>query len=90
MHVGLYARVSTHDQHTLPMQREAMQTYIASRGWTVVKNVEDVGSGVVERPQREALMPSGPPPRDRCHRGVAAGSVGSLLGRPRGDALRAE
>ncbi len=56
MHVGLYARVSTHDQHTLPMQREAMQTYVESRGWTVVKNVEDVGSGVVERPQREALM----------------------------------
>ena len=56
MRVGLYARVSTHDQHTLPMQREAMQTYVASRGWAVVKDVEDVGSGVVERPQREALM----------------------------------
>jgi putative DNA-invertase from lambdoid prophage Rac len=56
MRVGLYARVSTHDQHTLPMQREAMHTYIASRGWTLVKDVEDVGSGVTERPQRETLI----------------------------------
>ena len=56
MRVGLYARVSTHDQQTLPMQREAMQTYVARRGWAVVTDVEDVGSGVAERPPREALM----------------------------------
>jgi DNA invertase Pin-like site-specific DNA recombinase len=33
-----------------------MQVYVASRRWTVVRHVEDVGSGVAERPQREALM----------------------------------
>lgn len=56
MRVGLYARVSTHDQQTLPLQREAMQTYVASRGWAVVAHIEDVGSGVAERSKREALM----------------------------------
>jgi len=33
---GLYARVSTHDQKTLPMQNRAMREYAARRGWTVV------------------------------------------------------
>ena len=54
--MGLYARVSTHDQQTLPMQQEAMQAYVASRHWTIVAHIEDVGSGAVERPQRDALM----------------------------------
>jgi DNA invertase Pin-like site-specific DNA recombinase len=56
MRAGLYARVSKHDQHTLPLQREATHRYISSRGWTVVANIEDVGSGVAERPLREALL----------------------------------
>src|SRR5688500_12572823 len=55
MRAGLYARVSKHDQHTLPLQREATHRYISSRGWTVVANIEDIGSGVAERPLREAL-----------------------------------
>jgi len=33
-----------------------MQAYVASRGWAVVKDVEDTGSGVTERPQRETLI----------------------------------
>jgi len=33
-----------------------MQAYVASRGWAVVKDVEDIGSGVTERPQRETLI----------------------------------
>lgn len=56
MRVGLYARVSTHDQHTLPLQQEAMQAYVTTRGWTCVMDVEDVGSGVAERPQRASLI----------------------------------
>lgn len=56
LRVGLYARVSTHDQQTLPLQLEAMRTYITSRGWTLVLQVEEVGSGVRDRPQREQLM----------------------------------
>src|SRR5262249_56654683 len=54
--VGLYARVSTLDQHTLALQREAIQTYATTRGWPIVRQVEDIGSGVRERPQREALL----------------------------------
>lgn len=37
MRVGLYARVSTHDQHTLPLQQQAMQAYVdTSRMWPLV------------------------------------------------------
>jgi len=32
---GLYARVSTQDQQTLPMQNRAMREYAARRGWTM-------------------------------------------------------
>ena len=42
---GLYARVSTHDQQTLPMQNRALREYAARRGWTVVMQVKEVGSG---------------------------------------------
>jgi putative DNA-invertase from lambdoid prophage Rac len=56
MRVGLYARVSTHDQQTLGLQVEAMRSYVRDRGWTLDREVQDVGSGVKERPQREALL----------------------------------
>src|SRR4051794_17421521 len=54
--VGLYARVSTHDQQTLPLQLSAMREHAELRGWTLVTSVEDVGSGVRDRPRREDLM----------------------------------
>jgi putative DNA-invertase from lambdoid prophage Rac len=54
--VGLYARISTHDQQTLPLQVKAMRQYARRRSWKVVKAVEDVGSGASERPQREELI----------------------------------
>jgi putative DNA-invertase from lambdoid prophage Rac len=54
--VGLYARVSTHDQQTLPLQLSAMREHAERRGWAVVMTVEDVGSGVRERPMREDLI----------------------------------
>ena len=56
MRVGLYARVSTHDQQTLPLQREAMQEYADRRDWSVVLQIEDIGSGAKERPQRNVLL----------------------------------
>ena len=56
MRVGLYARVSTHDQQTLPLQREAMQEYADRRGWSVVLQIEDIGSGARERPERNVLL----------------------------------
>lgn len=54
--VGLYARVSTQDQQTLPLQREAMQQYVAARGWTVVQSIEEVASGASFRSEREKLI----------------------------------
>jgi DNA invertase Pin-like site-specific DNA recombinase len=54
--VGLYARVSTHDQQTLPLQMQAMQHYVRTRGWQVVLEVQEVHSGAVQRPQREPLL----------------------------------
>ena len=54
--VGLYARVSTQDQQTLPMQLRALRTYAKQRGWTLVQQIQDVGSGASDRPQREQLL----------------------------------
>jgi len=42
--VGLYARVSTHDQQTLPMQLAAMREYAKRRGWKVALEEKEVGS----------------------------------------------
>jgi putative DNA-invertase from lambdoid prophage Rac len=52
MRAAIYARVSTHDQHTIGMQVEAMAAYIKSRGWGLVRQVKDVGSGAKQRPDR--------------------------------------
>src|ERR1700727_1791031 len=54
--VGLYARVSTHDQKTLPLQMRAMREYSAKRGWEIAVQIKEVGSGAVERELREKLM----------------------------------
>ena len=53
---GLYARVSTHDQQTLPMQNRAMREYAARRGWAIARQVKEVGSGSSQRQLREKLM----------------------------------
>lgn len=54
--VGLYARVSTQDQQTLPMQSRAMREYAARRGWTIAMQVKEVGSGAAQRQRREELL----------------------------------
>jgi DNA invertase Pin-like site-specific DNA recombinase len=54
--VGLYARVSTLDQQTLPMQNRTMREYAARRGWTIVTQVREVGSGAAQREARERLL----------------------------------
>jgi putative DNA-invertase from lambdoid prophage Rac len=54
--VGLYARVSTHDQKTLPLQIRTMREYAAKRGWEIAVQIKEVGSGAVERQLRENLM----------------------------------
>lgn len=56
MKVGLYARVSTQEQQTLTLQRDAMAAYATQRGWSIVTIVEEVGSGSHARRQREELM----------------------------------
>jgi len=56
LRAGLYARVSTLDQQTLPMQMRAMRDYAANRGWTVAMQVKEVGSGAVQREQRQQLI----------------------------------
>ena len=53
---GLYARVSTHDQQTLPMQLDALKNYVARRGWIPAMEIQEVGSGAKERERREELM----------------------------------
>lgn len=54
--IGLYARVSTQDQQTIPLQLRAMRDYAATRGWTIVLQVKEVGSGASERELRQKLM----------------------------------
>ena len=54
--VGLYARVSTFDQHTIPLQIRALREYAARRGWTIAMQVKEVGSGAVQRQLREKLL----------------------------------
>lgn len=56
LRAGLYARVSTHDQQTLPMQNRAMREYAARRGWSIVLQVKEVGSGASQRQMRETLI----------------------------------
>lgn len=56
LRVGLYARISTHDQQTLPAQLSALRTYAKRRGWSVAMAVREVGSGAKRRPQREAML----------------------------------
>jgi putative DNA-invertase from lambdoid prophage Rac len=56
LRVGLYARISTHDQQTLPAQLTALRTYAKRRGWSVAMAVREIGSGAKRRAQREAMM----------------------------------
>jgi len=53
MKAGIYARVSTHDQHTLNMQIEAMKKYALARDWEIETEIAEIGSGAKDnRPQR--------------------------------------
>lgn len=56
MRAALYARVSTSGQQSVPAQLEALRDYARRRGWQVVMEVQEVGSGAKTRPKREALL----------------------------------
>jgi DNA invertase Pin-like site-specific DNA recombinase len=53
---GLYARVSTQDQQTIPMQTRALREYATRRGWTIALQVKEIGSGTSQRERREQLL----------------------------------
>ncbi|MBV8068852.1 MAG: recombinase family protein [Acidobacteriaceae bacterium] len=53
---GLYARFSTNEQQTLPMQLRALREYVDRRGWTVALQVREIGSGAAKRQAREKLF----------------------------------
>ena len=54
--MGLYARVSTHDQQTLPLQIRTMREYVARRGWTIVAQIKEIGCGASQRELRATLI----------------------------------
>lgn len=54
--VGLYARVSKHDQQTLSLQVRSMREYAVTRGWMITQQVKEVGSGAAQRDLREQLL----------------------------------
>src|SRR2546426_11548530 len=56
LRVGLYARVSTHDQQTIPLQTRAMREYATRRGWRITLQVKEIGSGASQRERREKQL----------------------------------
>jgi putative DNA-invertase from lambdoid prophage Rac len=53
---GLYARVSTSDQQTIPLQIRALREYAVRRGWTIALQVKEIGSGAAQRECRERIL----------------------------------
>ena len=56
LRAGVYCRVSTEEQQSLPMQVRALREYAARRGWTIATQTKEVGSGASQRQLREKLM----------------------------------
>ncbi len=53
---GIYARVSTLDQQTLPLPKRALRQYAAQRGRTIAREILEVGSGASERELRKRIL----------------------------------
>ena len=81
LRAGLYARVSTADQQSLPDQIDQLRAYALARGWVVVLEEPEVGSGARDRPGRRRLTEAARRRRDRRHPRGEAGPVGSSSGR---------
>ena len=56
MKVGIYARVSTQEQQTLPLQIKDLREYAKRRKWKIEIEIFDVASGAKIRPKREELL----------------------------------
>src|SRR5260370_14304518 len=59
---GLYARVSTSDQQTIPLQIRVLRDYALRRGWTIALQVKEDGSGASPRALREKVLEAAGPP----------------------------
>jgi DNA invertase Pin-like site-specific DNA recombinase len=81
---GLYARVSTNDQQTVPLQIRTLREYAVRRGWTITLQVKEVGSGASQRQLREKLLEA-VRRREIDVVLVAVRSLGTIRGRPTGD-----
>ena len=53
---AIYARVSTNDQQTIPLQIRVLREYAVRRGWTIALQVKEVGNGASQRQLREKLL----------------------------------
>jgi hypothetical protein len=53
---GLYTRVSTSDQQTIPLQIRGLREYAARRGWQIALQIKEVGSGASQRQLREKVL----------------------------------
>ena len=57
MNVVLYARTSTRDQQSIPMQLEAMREHSERRGWTIAAEIAEQESGSNnDRPGRAQIV----------------------------------
>ncbi len=56
MKVGIYARVSTQEQQTLPLQIKDLREFAEKRKWEIAVEIADVASGAKTRPKREELL----------------------------------
>jgi putative DNA-invertase from lambdoid prophage Rac len=56
MRIALYARVSTKEQNTLPMQMKSMRSLARQRNWTIAMAVKEIASGGSTRPERESIL----------------------------------
>jgi DNA invertase Pin-like site-specific DNA recombinase len=81
---ALSARVSTHDQHTLAMPRDALHECATHRDWTVIATVAASASGApAPRPQRHARRTAARPRQLE----VMLGWKRERWGRARGDLM---
>jgi predicted site-specific integrase-resolvase len=53
---ALYARISSYDQQTLPLQIKTMREYALRRGWQITTEIKEIGSVAVQRAKREELL----------------------------------
>ena len=56
MRAAIYARVSTWDQNTLPIQIRDCSEFIKARGWDLVITEAENASGANARPKREKII----------------------------------